>query len=368
MVLLDYLYQRHQDIVVAHVDYQKRSDSFCDALVIKDYLKDKKIIFEELIVPKDYYTKDNFQAQARHIRYQFFKELALKYQTNDVYVAHHKDDYLETYIFKKERGGLYDYFGIKTTSNYQGLVIRRPLLGMYREDIINYAQTHNINYHEDSSNKELIYTRNRNRAYLQTLSQETKEKLFREAEALNQKSAQEQAFVKACLKDFKKNKSALLIERNKFNNFSLNIKRRLLFKVINKKDLTTKHLDEIIRNIKKKGHYSQSFRQESNSVYLFVAYDIIYFLFKPLQNYCYEINNEAEYSQLVARFKADWALEVNKITVSYPFTIRNYQPADLISYPKYRLKLKKKKIPFFLRDYLPIIVKGEDKILMVDPK
>lgn len=46
-------------------------------------------------------NKSNFQSWARKVRYDFFFELATKNDTDQIYVAHHLDDHLETYLFKK---------------------------------------------------------------------------------------------------------------------------------------------------------------------------------------------------------------------------------------------------------------------------
>jgi bifunctional protein TilS/HprT len=53
--------------------------------------------------------KGNFQDQARQIRYTFFQQLAIKYQTKYIIVAHHFDDHLETYLLQKQRRSLVDY-------------------------------------------------------------------------------------------------------------------------------------------------------------------------------------------------------------------------------------------------------------------
>ncbi|MDR1782195.1 MAG: tRNA lysidine(34) synthetase TilS [Bacilli bacterium] len=360
MVLLDYLYKQKMDIVIAHVNYQKREDSYLDAQVIKEYIKDKNIIFEQLIVNKDSYTKDNFQAQARKIRYDFFKEVALKYHTNDVYVAHHRDDFLETYIFKKQRGGLYDYFGIKELTNYQGLIIHRPLLNKYREDIVQYASLNNIEYHEDSSNSELIYTRNKNRAYLKTLSIKEKEKMYQEACSLNESILQEKEIIKPYLKD-----NPDILKRDIFNKWTLNNKRRFLYEKIKKRDITIKQLDEIIRNIEKIGSYEISFKINNNDKIIYVAYDKIYFYDHVIKSFYLIINNVTEYDNFINDYKSNYGISLEKKLIDYPFIIRNYQENDFEDYHYFRKKIKKKKIPFFIRDYLPVIEKDNEILLMI---
>ena len=357
MVLLDCLYKKKMDIVIAHVNYQKRADSFLDAQTIKDFIKDKNIIFEELIVKKEDYNKSNFQAQAREIRYNFFKELCLKYQTNDVYVAHHKDDYLETYLFKKERQGLYDYYGIEETSIHNGMTIQRPLLLMTKDDIYNYAKENKIPYHEDSSNRELDYTRNKIRNRLTKLSYAEKEKLYQETVELNDKTAQQIEFVKQNMSKF--------LTVSMFNSWSNDIKRRWLFKAIKKYDITTKHLDELIREIAQSNKLKVTFLDTT----IIKAYDNIYILDNLVLDYNYLIKNADDYRKFSDLWLNNYNYVIKESNIDYPFVIRNYQKDDLselgLDGKKFRLKLKKAKIPFFLRDYLPIIEKNGKVITFI---
>ncbi|MDL2211309.1 tRNA lysidine(34) synthetase TilS [Erysipelotrichaceae bacterium OttesenSCG-928-M19] len=352
MVLLDYLYHQNEEIVIAHVNYQKREDSYLDALTIKEYIKDKEIIFEQLIVNKEDYTNENFQAQARHIRYDFFEYVAKKYHTDQVYVAHHRDDFLETYLFQKERTGLYNYYGIQAQTNYRKLVINRPLLNYYKEDLENYANSKQINYHEDYSNYEFDYTRNVNRNLLGKLSIAEKEKIYEEAMASNKIIEQENAFVNNNLVNY------LSIEY--FLSWPENIQRRWLFKQIKKYDITLKYLDEIIRKIKHSNNFKVTFLDTT----IVKAYAIIYVLDYLLEDYSYLITNDAEYDDFINLWQQKYNYPLIKKEMKYPFTIRNYNRNDLdglgIDYKKFRLKIKKNKVPFFLRDYLPVIVKDNE--------
>ncbi|MDF9867704.1 tRNA(Ile)-lysidine synthase [Bacilli bacterium PM5-3] len=349
MVLLDYLYKQNQEIVIAHVNYQKRVDSFIDSITIKEFIKDKNIKFEELIVDKESYTSDNFQAQARYIRYDFFKEIAKKYNTNDVYVAHHKDDYLETYLFKVNRKGLYDYYGIKETSEYNGMIIHRPLINLYKEDIEKYAKENGIPFHEDSSNKTLDYTRNQIRQYLSSLSVVEKNNIYKEAVLKNEENKNEINFVK------ENNVKFLKVEV--FNSWSKDIKRRWLFNAIKKYDITTKYLDDICYKIS----YSNNFKVTFLDTTIAKAYDIIYVLDNSLNEYSKAINNENDFNKMYDEWKNNYNYIIRKPKCDYPYIIRNYRKEDFdflsLDYKKFRLKIKKKKTPFFLREYLPVVEK-----------
>lgn len=360
MVLLDLLLkEQHKSIIVAHVNYQKRKEAYLDALCIKEYLKDKEnVIFEERIIGLDEYNKTNFEAEARTLRYDFFISLANKYQVEAIYVAHHRDDFIETYLFKLERSGLYDYYGIKEERDYQGYLVKRPLLDWYKEDIKEYALKHNIPYCEDKTNQELNYTRNIIRAKLNNLTKLEKEELYNKAMLLNNEIAQEKASILKL-----QNRAFFSVEE--FNLLSQNEKRRLLFHYFKKYDISIKHLDEIIRKIKE----SPSFQQRFLDTTIAKAYDTIYMLKQDYFNYECLINNEIDARLFVNKVKNNYNYDIILDNLDFPYLIRNYCMEDFncmnINYQSYRKKIKKDKIPFFLRDIMPVIEKDNRVISFV---
>ncbi|MEG0284187.1 MAG: tRNA lysidine(34) synthetase TilS [Erysipelotrichales bacterium] len=345
MVLLDKLYKEGHKIVIAHVNYQKRPDSFNDEIVIKKYIEDKDIIFEKKLIEN--YNDDNFQAQARHLRYDFYLELASKYKVNEVYLAHHKDDYLETYLFKKERTGLYEYYGIKEETTYQNVIIKRPLLSFYKEDLINYALDNKIDYYEDSSNSTLDYTRNIIRDRLSKLSLEDKEKIFIKAEFLNREVNLQIEFVNK--------QNEYKIEKNIFLSWQKDIQRRWLFKQIKKYDITIRHLDDIISKIEA----TNSFKDTILDTTIVLSYGNIYMLDFNYMDYYYIIKEENDYIKIKDLFLNKYNYKLKETSYPYPYVIRPYNEDDFISlksdYKRFRTRIKKNRIPTFLRDYLPVI-------------
>ena len=107
------------------------------------------------------YKENNFENEARKIRYNFYEEILKKYHSNQLFLAHHGDDLIETVLMKIERGSnIEGYAGIKRISKLPNYTIIRPLLPYTKEDIKNYNKSHNITYYIDSSNTNIDYTRN----------------------------------------------------------------------------------------------------------------------------------------------------------------------------------------------------------------
>lgn len=162
MCLLDVIKKNNNNIVVAHVNYHRRKQSDVEEQYLKDYCLKNNIIFEVLSVNK--YQGDNFQQEAREIRYQFFFDLAKKYNSNFIFTAHHADDLIETILMRIARGStLKGYAGFNTITKTDETTIIRPLINWTKIEIIEYNKINEIKYYEDKSNLTDDYTRNRYR-------------------------------------------------------------------------------------------------------------------------------------------------------------------------------------------------------------
>ena len=67
-------------IVVAHVNYNVRDVSTIEADYVRDYCKENNLIFEYLNIDNNSYSKENFEFEARRIRYRFYKKLVNQYK------------------------------------------------------------------------------------------------------------------------------------------------------------------------------------------------------------------------------------------------------------------------------------------------
>ena len=93
----------------------------------------------------------------REIRYEFFDEVLEKIDGGKVVLAHNKDDQIETFLFRLIRGTSIE--GLEGISWKREKYIR-PILDIYKEEIINYLDSNGIAYKVDSTNLEGDYTRN----------------------------------------------------------------------------------------------------------------------------------------------------------------------------------------------------------------
>lgn len=158
--LLHILHDLGYSVILAHVNHHKRTESETEQVQMEQLALKLNIPFELL----SYYDskKENFQSAAHHARYQFFKELASKYQTPYIATAHHLDDQAETILMRLISGSnLYGYAGISIQQAVEGYHLVRPLLCVTKEDLYQYAQEKKYSFFEDSSNLSNDYLRNR---------------------------------------------------------------------------------------------------------------------------------------------------------------------------------------------------------------
>ena len=99
----------------------------------------------------------SIEQAARELRYEVFDDI-LSFNTVDrIALAHHANDQAETILMRILRGT--GIKGLQGMSADNGKYIR-PLLDYTREDIDSYIKENKIDYVEDSTNSEDIYTRN----------------------------------------------------------------------------------------------------------------------------------------------------------------------------------------------------------------
>lgn len=108
----------------------------------------------------------SLEAAAREARLQFFARAAEKFSTSSLFLAHHADDQVETFLINLFRGtGSLDNAAIKTESRVRmgahSLLIRRPLLQVWKNEIYEFAAACRLKFREDSTNLSRQMVRNR---------------------------------------------------------------------------------------------------------------------------------------------------------------------------------------------------------------
>jgi tRNA(Ile)-lysidine synthase len=110
--------------------------------------------------------KMSLETAAREARYAFFAESARRRNCRTIFVAHHADDLVETFLINLFRGagsaGLSAMREISTRRiDGVDLTIVRPFLRVWRKEIDDYLGEHRLRFREDATNKSPAPLRNR---------------------------------------------------------------------------------------------------------------------------------------------------------------------------------------------------------------
>lgn len=107
------------------------------------------------------------EGKAREARWSFYLRQAQKLSLHELWLGHHADDLVETFLMQLLRGAGPDGLtSLKFASSRASLRILRPLLCHPKSDILALANDWNLTWREDSSNESLEFFRNRVRKQL----------------------------------------------------------------------------------------------------------------------------------------------------------------------------------------------------------
>jgi len=196
MCLLDCLCKAGIPLIAAHFNHRLRPEADGDAQFVQKMANHYSIPFmygQVDVIEAASLMHKSIEETARTLRYRFLFETARHNNCEGVIVAHHADDQVETILMHLLRGsGLDGMKGMLPASildEYDPeLPLLRPFLGIWRDEITQYAQVHSISYREDASNRDTQYHRNRIRhellPILETYNLQVKQRLWQTADIL----------------------------------------------------------------------------------------------------------------------------------------------------------------------------------------
>ena len=158
IVLLHALVASGRKPTVLHFDHGWRKKSAEDAAWVKALAKSQAL---ECVVGKiGKSTRLHRETAARDARYAFFAQAARRLKIPHLVLAHHADDQVETFLLQLFRGSGTGGFGMNVLSERGELILHRPWLSVWREEIRVYGRRHRLPFLEDPSNRDLIHRRN----------------------------------------------------------------------------------------------------------------------------------------------------------------------------------------------------------------
>ncbi|HEU0273826.1 MAG TPA: tRNA lysidine(34) synthetase TilS [Candidatus Udaeobacter sp.] len=171
VVLLHWLFQLgYKNLVVCHLNHRLRGrSSDADAHFVRKLAEKYGTGFElraanvRALAKRE---KTSIETAARKARYSFFSNAAKRNRCQTIFLAHHADDLVETFLFNLTRGaGLTGLTAMRDVSSrcIDGidLTIVRPLLSIWRSEIDQHIRECDLAFREDATNQNLGPTRNR---------------------------------------------------------------------------------------------------------------------------------------------------------------------------------------------------------------
>jgi len=154
VVLLDILArQEMHDLIVAHFDHGIRTDSDEDYQHVKYLAGQYGLPFYG---GRGQLGAEASEALAREQRYLFLRDIQKRTAANAIITAHHHDDVLETMVINLLRGT--GRRGLSSLKSVDGIL--RPMTHLTKDQLRDYAESNGLVWREDSTNKDMKYTRN----------------------------------------------------------------------------------------------------------------------------------------------------------------------------------------------------------------
>lgn len=385
MCLLDILEKKTNKIVVCHINHNVREESKEEEIFLRNYCKEKNLIFESMTIDK--YEENNFENEARKKRYAFYEEILKKYEAKHLFLAHHGDDLIETVLMKIVRGSnLEGYAGIKEISNYKDYKIIRPLLSYTKEDILNYNKSHNIPYFIDNSNTNTKYTRNRYRKNILPLLKEednnVHKKFLKYSKTLEEYDCYVKELIKKNIDTIFNNNTIHIEELNKLDNF---LKKNTLYHIINtvynneSNIVTEKHINDILKLIDNKKpnltldlpmgklltkEYNKIYIKKKNKMITNNEYKIKFDDNININNLKFKIVNEEDSD-------GNNICRLNTKDIELPLYFRSKNNGDyiILKGSEHKKKIKEifieKKLPKSIRNNYPLLVDSKDNIIWI---
>jgi tRNA(Ile)-lysidine synthase len=232
------------ELIIAHVNYGLRGkDSERDEKFVRNLAEKYNLKIFVLKPP----VKSKSENAWREIRYNFFEKIRKTNNFDLIAVAHNADDQVETFLMRLIRGsGLTGLSAMK----FKNSKIIRPLLGITRQEILEYLDKTDKKYRTDKTNKTNLFFRNkiRNRLLpeLEKLNPNVRQTILESVQSI----AIDNDFINAAVaksgEDFSVKKTLALHPA---------LQRRLILKKISAirgslKDIAVSNVEEIIKALK----------------------------------------------------------------------------------------------------------------------
>ncbi len=242
LALMTLLHQMDWNMMVVHLNHQLRPSADAEEEGVRKWALQMGAGFTSRRVNVKEYAREHalsIEEAARHCRYRFLFEQAQQHQARAVLVAHTADDQVETVLMRLMRGtgseGLKGMNVVSLPSQWSSTIpLVRPLLSVWRVQIMEYLQEKGLTPFTDESNLDNTYTRNRIRntliPYLETFNPAIRKLLWQTAQLLGDEEEVLRTQEEIAWQDAVKDCSAEMIgvDLFKFKSYPQALRRRIV--------------------------------------------------------------------------------------------------------------------------------------------
>ena len=222
------------NLAVCYVDHKLRPESKDEAKFVSEVAESLKLPFtlKEINI-EEFRRGRTLEESARVARYMALEEARKENNGTRIAVAHHLDDQIETILMRIVRGT--SIRGLRGIPVRNGNIIR-PLLGVYREEILGFCGENNIRYVIDSSNLSTAFTRNRIRLELIPVLEQYNPKVKESLLRLSAQAEELDGFLSYLeddlLKRYKISGDEYYIAADSIKSLPEFLKRRVIFRIL----------------------------------------------------------------------------------------------------------------------------------------
>lgn len=240
-------------IYVAHINHMIREEADSETEYVKEFCKNLGIecyIKRIDVVEIANNLKRGTEETGRQIRYEFFKEILEKTNSNKIATAHNNNDKVETILMNILRGS--GTSGLKGIEAIRDNMYIRPLINTSREEIEEYCETNKLGPKIDESNNENIYTRNKIRnIVIPYIKQEFNPNIIKTINRLSEVANEENEYLNKVTENefnkllLEKANNSYVLNLKDFNKLELVIKRRVILYTINELLSSTTGIEKV---------------------------------------------------------------------------------------------------------------------------
>ncbi len=224
MSLLHMLTQQEgYELVVVHCNHGLRDGADEDEKLVREAAKQYGLDVKTARLQLEETSED----AARRARYDFLYSMYEEENTDGIITAHHLDDRIETMLLNKQRGA--GWIGLSPL--HETKLIKRPLLGVTKYELLKYADRHTLIWREDPTNRDPSFTlRNRIR---QQLSDTQREQLYKQLREYDEQRRIREQYINTVLnKTVTYSDNGIYIDRTQLRTYNVATARDVLYMML----------------------------------------------------------------------------------------------------------------------------------------